>query len=156
VPLAPGASVSSAKAHGNPALGIPSLNAAAFAIQFLQPGQDGVPPCGPSTAGATVCDTGETPFGTTGRNIFRGPFQTRFDFSLLKQTKLNERFSLKYTADFFNIFNHPSFDTPNNNVSFFPGFSPSTFTGTPSGHLGVIQHSIGSPRFIQMSLHLLF
>jgi hypothetical protein len=156
VPLAPGASVSSAKAHGNPALGIPSLNPAAFAIQFLQPGQDGVPPCGPSTAGATVCDTGETPFGTTGRNIFRGPFQTRFDFSLLKQTKLNERFSLKYTADFFNIFNHPSFDTPNNNVSFFPGFSPSTFTGTPSGHLGVIQHSIGSPRFIQMSLHLLF
>jgi hypothetical protein len=161
VPLAPGFTASSAQAHGSAALGTPFLNPAAFAIQFLQPGQDGVPPCGPTTAGTMTCDTpafgnGETAFGNTKRNIFRGPFQTRFDVSFLKQTKLTERFNLKYTFDAFNIFNHPSFDTPNNNVSFFPGFFPGSYTGTPSGHLGVIQHSIGSSRFLQMSLHLQF
>jgi len=161
VPLAPGATPSSALAHGSAASGAPFLNPAAFAIQFLQPGQDGVPPCGPTTGGTVICDTpafgnGETAFGNTKRNTFRGPLQTRFDLSLLKQTKLSERFNLKYTFDAFNIFNHPSFDTPNNNVSFFPQFFPGSFTGTPSGHLGVIQHSIGSPRFLQMSLHLSF
>ena len=161
VPLAPGFTASSAQAHGSAALGTPFLKPAAFAIQFLQPGQEGVPPCGPTTGGTTICDTpaygnGETPFGNTRRNIFRGPFQTRFDVSVLKQTKLSERFNLKYTFDAFNIFNHPSFDTPNNNVSFFPQFFPGSYTGTPGGHLGVIQHSIGSPRFLQMSLHLEF
>jgi hypothetical protein len=162
VPLAPGATAASALAHGNASTGVQFLNPAAFAIQFLQPGQDGVPPCGPAAkSGNIICDTpafgnGETAFGNTKRNIFRGPFQTRFDVSLLKQTKLSERFNLKYTFDAFNIFNHPSFDTPNNNVSFFPQFFPGSFNGTPSGHLGVIQHSIGSPRFLQMSLHLEF
>jgi hypothetical protein len=161
VPLAPGFTPSSAQTHGSATLGTAYLNPAAFAIQFLQPGQDGVPPCGQTTGGTTICDTpafgnGETAFGNTRRNIFRGPFQTRFDVSILKQTKLSEKFNLKYTFDAFNLFNHPSFDTPNNNVSFFPGFLPSTFNGTPSGHLGVIQHSIGSPRFLQMSLHLQF
>ena len=161
VPLAAGFTPSSAKANGSAALGTPVLNPSAFAITFLQPGQDGVPPCGPTTGGTVICDTqafgnGETAFGNTGRNIFRGPFQTRFDFSLRKQTKLTERFNLNYTFDAFNIFNHPSFDTPNNNVSFFPGFFPGSYTGTPSGRLGVIEHSIGGPRFLQMSLHLNF
>ena len=161
VPLASGFTAASALAHGSAASGVPVLNPAAFAIQFLQPGQDGVPPCGPTTGGTVICDTpaygnGETGFGNTGRNIFRGPFQTRFDFSVLKETKLSERFNLKYNFDAFNLFNHPSFDTPNNNVSFFPQFYPGSYTGTPSGHLGVIGHSIGSPRFLQMSLHLLF
>ena len=161
VPLAPGFTAASAQAHGSAAVGTPVLNPAAFAIQFLQPGQDGVPPCGPTTGGTVICDTpaygnGETGFGNTGRNIFRGPFQTRFDFSVLKETKLSERFNLKYTFDVFNLFNHPSFDTPNNNVSFFPGYYPGSYSGTPSGHLGVIEHSIGSSRFLQMSLHLLF
>ncbi len=156
VPLAPGQTASSAVGHGNAALGTPYLNPTAFAIQFLQPGQMGVPPCGLTSGGSTVCDTGETGFGNSGRNLFRGPFQTRFDFSVLKTTKLNERFTLKYNFDVFNLFNHPSFDTPNNNVSFFPQFFPGSFTGTPSGHLGIIQHSIGGPRFLQMALHLTF
>lgn len=147
----------------------PVLNAAAFGVPLLQPGQDGVPPCDPTSG---VCDNYETSFASTGRNIFRGPFQERFDFGVSKDFKLNERFSLRYDAQLFNIFNQPSFDTPNNNVSFNPfysnppiyGFSgypacvPSTgaYTCPPSGSLGIIQHTIGSPRFIQMALHLNF
>src|SRR5216684_675323 len=48
-----------------------------------------------------------------------------------------------------NIFNHPDFDAPNNNVTFFPNFSgpPSI---PPTGSLGIIQHTVGSPRFLQL------
>ncbi|MGH9710631.1 MAG: hypothetical protein ACRD37_08795, partial [Candidatus Acidiferrales bacterium] len=82
-------------------------------------------------------------------------------------------FSLKYDAQFFNLFNHPSFDTPNNNVSFNSAFcnppassfgacpsnggsGPFQFATVPSGRLGIITHTLGSPRFIQMALHLTF
>ncbi len=131
--------------------GKPVLNAADFAPQFLQPGQDGVPPCE-----GTVCDDYETLFGNTGRNMFRGPFQVRFDMSVAKQFPvIKERYQLRFEADAFNIFNHPDFDTPNNDVDFFPYYEgpPSI---PPYGSLGQIQHTIGSPRFLQLGLHLTF
>jgi hypothetical protein len=135
--------------------GKPVLNPAAFTFPLLPPGTSGVPPCN-----GAVCDNFETGFGNVGRNTFRGPFQSRFDFAVNKETKLTERFSLKFTTQVFNIFNHPSFDTPNSNVNFNVFFSnPPTFPGPglpPGGQLGQIQHTIGSPRFIQMALHLTF
>lgn len=163
VPLAPGKSSKDAQLQGTTGVnpGKPVLDANAFTVPLLQPGQKGVPPC---DANGT-CDTFETDYGNSGRNLFRGPFQSRFDFAVEKNTKLTERFTLSYRADFLNLFNHPSFDTPNNDVSFNPfyanpplninNFTPG-YTIPPSGHLGMIQHTLGSPRFIQMSLHLVF
>jgi hypothetical protein len=151
----------------------PVLNAAAFGIPApIAPGTDGVPPCDPTTG---ACDYYETPYTVGGRNIFRGQFQSRFDFGIFKNFKLTERFSLRYDLQAFNIFNHPSFDIPNNDVDFNPfynnppvytvastGYTPcigppaNAYACPPSGHLGVIQHTIGSPRFLQMALHLTF
>jgi hypothetical protein len=166
VPLLPGVTPAQAQLQGTTGVnaGKPVLDQSKFGVPFLQPGQMGVPQCGPTTTSATAnfCDTVETGFGNSGRNLFRGPFQSRFDFSVIKETRLTERFSLKYTAQFFNIFNHPSFDTPNNNVFFNQSFNPPAYnlgpggTPIPSGSLGVIQHPIGSPRFVQMALHLTF
>jgi hypothetical protein len=87
--------------------------------------------------------------------VFRGPFQVRFDMMMAKQFALTERFQLRFEADAFNIFNHPDFDAPNNNVTFFPNFAgpPSI---PPQGSLGYIQHTVGSPRFLQLGLHLTF
>jgi hypothetical protein len=162
----------------------PVLNVHAFGPPpLIAPGDPayGVPPC---TAGA--CDYFETPYASGGRNIFRGPFQNRFDFGVSKDFRINERFALKYDAQFFNIFNHPSFDVPSNSVQFVthfanpPIFGPANAqTGTPGPcvplpvgpnisagqgayqcppalNLGQLQHTIGSPRFIQMALHLTF
>jgi hypothetical protein len=159
VPLAPGQTVQSAQQQGNPGATppVPSLISTAFAIPQLQPGESGVPPCGPTTTGATLCDTVENGFSNGGRNIFRGPFQSRLDLSAQKMTKVTEKVSVKYELDAFNVFNHPSFDTPNNNVTFNPCFNPvPCYTFPPRGSLGVIQHTIGSPRFLQMSLHVIF
>lgn len=79
----------------------------------------------------------------------------RFDTSLAKQFLFKERYQLRFEADAFNLFNHPDFDTPNNDVTFFPNYyGPPQIP--PYGSLGVIQHTIGSPRFLQLSLHLAF
>jgi Carboxypeptidase regulatory-like domain/TonB dependent receptor len=155
--------------------GNPVLNRNAFGVPLLAPGQDGVPPCDPTTG---ACDIYETGFGSTGRNIFRGPFQSRVDMTVFKSFKLNERFALRFDMQAFNLFNHPSFDTPNNDVRFNPFFgNPPDYVGTshnpcftqstgvglqgayscpPTGQLGIIQHTLGSPRFLQMALHLTF
>jgi hypothetical protein len=150
----------------------PVLNAAAFGIPTpLAPGTEGVPACD-SSSGTLTCDVFETPYTSGGRNIFRGPFQNRFDFGLSKNFAINERFVLKYDVLAFNVFNHPSFDIPSNNVDFnpfyenpptygFPGYpacdpASEAYVCPPKGNLGQLQHTIGSPRFIQMALHLTF
>lgn len=169
LPLVPGTKPGSAELQGTTGVnaGNPVLDVTKFTIPTpFAPGTNGVPPCGtavnPNTGaptGVILCDNFETGFGTTGRNIFRGPFQTRFDFSVAKKIKLTEKFSLRYDAQFFNIFNHPSFDTPNNNVTLNPCFNPTpcySVPAPPSQNLGIIQHTLGSPRFIQMALHLTF
>src|SRR5580704_14509215 len=164
--------------------GNPVLNGGAFGINVNAPGSNGVPPCGPTTDEpgnpVAACDFSETGFSSAGRNAFRGPFQTRFDFSVFKLFKLNERFTLRYDAQFFNLFNHASFDAPNNNISLDPCFGPNLQTspangcqwqgtipavapatkafgdGTAPFGAGFIQSTLGSPRLIQMSLHLTF
>jgi Carboxypeptidase regulatory-like domain/TonB dependent receptor-like, beta-barrel len=152
VPLKPGVTPAQAKLQGTLGVnaGNPVLNASDFLPQFVAPSTNGVPPCDSSG-----CDIFESLYGSSGRNLFRGPFQVRFDMSLAKEFPIKERFRLRFEADAFNIFNHPDFDAPNNNVTFFPNF-----TGPPSippeGSLGMIQHTIGSPRFLQLALHLTF
>jgi hypothetical protein len=154
VPLLPGITAKQASHPGANCAGISTelckLNSADFGPQFVAPGTNGVPACD-----ATGCDNYESLYGTTGRNTFRGPFQVRFDTSLAKQFLIKERYQLRFEADAFNIFNHPDFDTPNNDVTFFPNYyGPPSIP--PQGSLGVIQHTIGSPRFLQLSLHLAF
>jgi hypothetical protein len=152
VPLKSGVSAQQAQLQGTTGVnaGQPVLNANAFAPQFVAPGQFGVPPCD-----ASGCDNYESLYGTSGRNLFRGPFQVRFDMSLAKEFPIRERLRLRFEFDAFNVFNHPSFDAPNNNVLFFPNFSPPP-SFPPAGSLGLIQHTIGSPRFLQLNLHLTF
>ncbi len=54
------------------------------------------------------------PFGNEGRNILTGPGFTNIDFSLAKSVAFRgENQRLQFRGDFFNLFNHPNFDTPN-------------------------------------------
>ncbi len=152
VPLKPGITNSQAQLQGTTGVnaGKPVLNANDFFPPFLAPGQSGVPPCDSSG-----CDVYESLYGYTGRNTFRGPFQKRFDMTIGKTFTIRERYRLRFNFDAFNVFNQADFDTPNNNVDFFPHFvgPPSV---PPVGSLGFIQHTIGSSRFLQLSLHLTF
>jgi len=164
LPLAPGVSPKQAmsKAGGGGGLvnGQPYVNPNSFTAPLLQPGQEGVPPC-QTVDGTQVCDTQETGFGTTGRNVFRSPFQTTFNFSIFKNFKFTESINLKFEADAFNLFNHPSLDTPDTDFELNSCFNPvPCYNLTPnppnSKGFGIINNTIGSPRFMQFALHLTF
>jgi hypothetical protein len=150
LPLNPGVSANQAKLQGttgiNPSL--PLVNSADFYVPTVQGGTMGVP----------VGDNAETIFGNTARNLFRSPFQKRLDMSLIKTTRINERFTLRFQADALNITNTPSFDVPNNNLSLYSVSKgvPTVKSIVSQTSFGVIQNTIGSPRFMQMSLSLLF
>lgn len=95
---------------------------------------------------------------------------------------IKERYRLKYTFDVYNLSNSTSLDVPGNEVTQNAGYNPfptypnsapgaptsvlptgcgtqnastASFYACPSG-LGIVTHTIGAPRQIQMSLRLDF
>ena len=86
-------------------------------------------------------------FGNIGRGTFRGPGLTNFDMSLFKKFSVDEKRSLQFRAEAFNIFNHPNFSSPN----------PVAFSGNNySSSAGVITATSTTSRQIQLALKLLF
>lgn len=131
------------------------LNVNAFATaSLLYPAQ-----CDPNQADPTVFPNANfctTAFGNLGRNVFRGPAQQNWDFSLIKTVKFTERQSLRFTADFFNIWNHANFANPTvNDVESIP-HDPITGAALTSGPFGKITSTVGTPRLIQFSLRYAF
>lgn len=80
-----------------------------------------------------------TGYGNVGRNCFYGPSQKNVDFTLGRDFKFREHQDIRFTAEFFNLFNHPSFANP----SVFDMENPK---------LGSITSLVGTPRLIQFSL----
>jgi Carboxypeptidase regulatory-like domain len=94
---------------------------------------------------SNFCTTG---FGNLGRNAFRGPGQQNWDFSLIKNFRLTERQNLRFTTDFFNLWNHANFGNPTvTDVESIPE------TNSP---FGKITSMVGTPRLIQFSLRYSF
>ncbi len=60
-------------------------------------------------------DPGVGRFGTTGRNILRGPNFPNLDFSLFRRFRLTERFQLEARGESFNLSNTPKFGNPDGN-----------------------------------------
>jgi hypothetical protein len=172
VPLAKGCTAKSALTGASgawfPITGVSALKPECFTPPLLNPGDlNGAIPAN---------DPFETGFSTGQRNIFRQAFQKRADASLVKVLTLKEKYSLKYTFDVYNLTNTSSFDVPGNEVSQNQGYNAFPATGTTPlptgcaangsqtnesfyncpGGLGIVTHTIGSPRQIQMSLRLAF
>jgi hypothetical protein len=55
--------------------------------------------------------------GNAGRGVINGPSTERFDFSLFKNIRFNERFRLQLRGEVFNIFNHTNFRAINGNTT---------------------------------------
>ena len=111
---------------------------------------------------AAFSDPGAGNFGNLGRNTLRGPGFWQADFSIFKTTKINERASIQFRAEMFNIFNHPNF------ADSFGGLNKDPITNTlnPSGTFGQSFQTVGdvlggllgpgSPRQVQMAIRLVF
>ena len=54
--------------------------------------------------------------GNLGRNVMRGPGYAETDISVTKNTRINEKVTLQFKAEMFNIFNHPNFAVPDGGI----------------------------------------
>src|SRR3984885_6757426 len=146
--LASGATIGSGYTHGSIGTRVDGyLNPAAFTTApLLYPAQ-----CDPNQPDPTIFPNANfctTNFGDLGRNTFRGPGQANFDFSLIKNFKITERQALRFTTDFFNIWNHANFANP--------AFTDVESIGTTNSPFGKITSTVGTPRLIQFSLRYSF
>jgi hypothetical protein len=73
-----------------------------------------------------------------------------------KVFRVNDRFHIRYSAEAYNVTNHPSFDAPNTNAALYTTSSGKPTLHTPAASVGLIQHTLGSPRYLQMSLRVTF
>jgi hypothetical protein len=73
--------------------------------------------------------------GDSRRRFFHGPGINNFDFAVVKNTAINERFNLQFRGEFFNIFNHTQFLTPSGITGFSGGVATSSSFGQVPGTL---------------------
>jgi hypothetical protein len=85
--------------------------------------------------------------GEMQRNSLVGPSFFNTDVGFGKTFKINERMGLKFEGNFFNIFNHPNFETPVANLD-AGNFGQSTATFN--------NQQTGGPRITQLALRLDF
>jgi hypothetical protein len=55
-------------------------------------------------------------YGNSGRDILRQPGQAQADLSLVKNTRIKERFEHQFKLEMFNAFNHPQFSGPGSTI----------------------------------------
>ena len=80
-------------------------------------------------------------FGSSGRGVCTGPGLNNWDIAAMKNIKVNERFNMQFRSEFFNAFNHESFN------SFSSSKDAPSFGRLNGGH---------DPRIIQFGLKLNF
>lgn len=80
-------------------------------------------------------------FGSSGRGVVYGPGFNNWDLAAIKNTRISERFSTQFRAEFFNAFNHTSFLGVSTSVN------SSLFGQVTSTH---------DPRIIQLGMKLSF
>lgn len=97
--------------------------------------------------------------GNLGRDTFVGPRNLNLDFALHKNTRINERLTAQFRAEFFNIANRTDFVGPGAslNIPVALGLPGGLDTGIPSPTFGWITGTRpNSQREIQFALELLF
>jgi Carboxypeptidase regulatory-like domain len=127
--FAPGFGCGSAPSRGSPEARLANwVNPAAYIPD----------PLAPTLSNGSPSDA--TVYGDTPRNCIIGPPQKNVDFTLDKTFALGERQSLRFRTDFFNLFNHPSFQIP------------ALAAVSSAGGSAPITSTVGTPRLIQFSL----
>ncbi|MGA2631433.1 MAG: carboxypeptidase regulatory-like domain-containing protein [Terriglobia bacterium] len=93
-----------------------------------------------STGGFSTAELGVV--GNANRRFFHGPGLNNWDFGLHKLTRMTERTSIEFRAEFFNVFNHAQFGNPSGTV-----------TSSRFGQVGSVQ---SDPRIGQLALKISF
>ena len=98
--------------------------------------------CFTTDALSQALENGTPRFGNSGKNILYGPRMQQWDVAFIKRNRLTEKVNLEFRAEFFNLFNHPYFNTPDATIG--------------SSTAGQLTGEAGTPRDIQFGLKLKF
>ncbi len=77
----------------------------------------------------------EVRYGTSGRNILRGPNQVNLDLSFFRNFPITEDITLEFRAESFNISNTPKFNNPNSNANSSGFFDITSTSGNSNPRL---------------------
>ena len=109
-------------------------------------------PAAPSVA-AVIPNTCMNLLGNMGRNQIYGPGLADVDFSIFKDNhipRISEAFNVQLRAEFFNVLNHPNFQSPvNSNTIFNPD-------GTSVSGAGAINSTTTTSRQIQFGVKIIW
>lgn len=165
---------------GDPFANVPAgyfFNPTAFARPYVLANQTigssggtalAAPTCSPAVLTLTRVALTCTDFGTIGRNALRGPRQSNFDFSILKQFKVTESGRIEFRTDFFNLFNHVNYANPISDLNAVAAAGGtldnliSTDNPNPTGRVvtggsfGRIISASSNPRLMQFGLKFKF
>jgi hypothetical protein len=94
-----------------------------------------------------ACATGPDCYGNLPFDAITGPARQNWDFSILKNFAMSERFKVEFRAEAFNLWNHPQFEGNANTGGLGNNFG--------SGNFGQIT-SAYDPRELQLALKLKF
>lgn len=115
--------------------------------------------------GASTVDTpcfGASDFGTaTGfsnqaRNQYRGPNFTNVNLNITKNFAIRERIQFRIGASFYNLFNHPNFDQPVNDLASGQFGQIVSTVGPPTSIFGAFVGSQSAPRDVQFRTEIRF
>jgi hypothetical protein len=99
--------------------------------------------------------------GDFGRNVLRSFGSWQADVAFQRQFQLTEKVGLRFRGEFFNLFDHPNFGPPDNNLTdALFGLSTQTLasslgSGGANGGFNPL-YQIGGPRSIQLAIKLVF
>jgi len=110
--------------------------------------------------------------GSAGRNIVDGPNFKSVDFSVVKNFRIDEKRSIQFRGEIFNVLNRANFDLPSNSedgeqvfsfilnpaatIPCIAGTRTTTSCFTPTGSAGKIFSTVGDSREIQFGLKFIF
>jgi hypothetical protein len=114
-----------------------------------------IKPCLNSAAFASNV-TGYTMYPNQTRNQFRGPNYIDFDMGVYKTFPVRDRFTFGLGATAFNVFNHPNFNLPDNQLG-SPLFGQiESMQGVPVSPFGNFLGFDSSVRVVQLTARFIF
>jgi len=90
--------------------------------------------------------------GNSRRNMLRGPGLSQWDITVIKDTKISEKFTVQFRWELFNVLNRANFHYfPNNTLG--SGFTIDKTSDVASGNPVIAQ---GGPRNMNFALKIIF
>jgi outer membrane receptor protein involved in Fe transport len=133
-----------------------------FAPLLCDPTRLTSPSCSGQTFSISTTGTANFHLGNMGRNVIIGPTFNNVDFSIIKKTKITERFSNELRLEAFDVFNHANLGQPGRGAQLITNPANPAGPLIPTTSFGLIQSTrfptgdSGSSRQLQLALKLIF